>query len=531
MYNLGWSWGSVALLIIALILIPVFVILFHIPFINQETLAHLSQHVLPRYIIGSLIVLVGVIAITFIIGISTAYLIAFYGFFGSKVFEWALILPLAIPAYIMGFAWVNLLEYEGTIPTLLGIESRIDIMNTYGAIMILAFALYPYVYFFVKGSFSRNLGSILLSAQSLNASSITIFWKVILPFCRLSIVGALSLVGMETLSEYGLVAYFGVDTFSAGIFRTWLAGGDEVSGIALSAVLLCFVLMILGIESYQRGSKGYAQKQFLSTSKKQLYGFKSFMAFLWCFIVLFFAFIIPMLWLLYWGFYDFFETFPKFVDAIYYSVIMSVSSAFFIVVISYYLCFVVRVGNSKIAKIILKISSLGYAIPGAVVAIGILLFLGFINHNILEPLSIQYALGGGFSILFFGYLVRFLASGIFALESGYAKIPKNFDYACLTLRTSPFVLFGKIHFPLLRWSLVLAFIIVCIDVLKELPISTILASSGYQTLAAAAFAYSENEQIYDAALPSVLIVFFGLIPTFLMHYFEQHNHTKELHEA
>lgn len=518
MKNLNFKWIFPALILAGFVLVPIFVVIFHLPFIDLDTLNHLSRFVLPRYILGSVILLFGVLICTLILGITSAYLIAFYDFFGRKIFEVALILPLAIPAYIMGFAWVNLCEFEGFIPTLFGIDSRIDIMNIFGAILILSFSLYPYIYFFVKNHFSNNLGNIILSAQSLSGSSIRIFWRVILPFCRISIVGASLLVLMETLSEYGLVSYFGVDSFSAGIFRTWLGGGDKSSGVALSAVMIIFVFIIVVAESYQRKSRSYTQNAFSSTPRQKLRGFKNMATFLWCFAVLFFAFIVPFAWLLYWGFYDIAQTFPKFTSAMIYSLIMSVSSSFTIVLIAYFLCFVVRIGGGKVAKAILALASLGYAIPGAVVAIGILLFLGFINVYILNPLHIAYALGGGFALLFFGYLVRFLASGIFAVQGGFTKIPRNFDFVALNLKATPFCIFTKIHFPLIRTSLALAFVIVAIDILKELPISTILASSGYQTLAAAAFGYSDNEQIYDAALPSLLIVLFALIPTLLMHF-------------
>lgn len=522
MKNLNFAWILFATLTTSLILIPIAVIIAHLPTIDLDSLSHLGRFVLPRYILGSLILLFGVLILTLILGISTAYLIAFYDFFGRRFFEVALILPLAIPAYIMGFAWVALCEFEGVIPTLLGVESRIDIMNPLGAIVILSFALYPYTYFFVKNNFAHNLGTILLSAQSLSASNARIFWRVVLPFSRISIFGASLLVMMETLSEYGLVAHFGVDSFSAGIFRTWLGGGDKNSGIALSAALIIFVFVLLVLESYQRKTRSYAQSAFLPTPRQKLRPFGNAIAFIWCFAVLFFAFIVPFAWLLYWGLYDIANAFPKFISAMIYSLIMSLTSAFAIVAIAYFLCFVARVGGTKSTSIILKLASLGYAIPGAVVAIGILLFLGFINAQILNPLNIAYALGGGFFVLFFGYLVRFLASGIFALDSAFAKIPQNFDFVALNLKTPPKRIFTKIHFPLIKTSLALAFVIVAIDILKELPISTILASSGYQTLAAAAFGYSENEQIYDAALPSLLIVLFALVPTLLMHFLNDH---------
>ena len=261
----------------------------------------------------------------------------------------------------------------------------------------------------------------------------------------------------------------------------------------------------------------------MQAPKKKLKGVWAGLAFLWCALLTFFAFIVPIVWLLYWGVQDFSENLLKFSDAIYYSLLMSLGSAFLIVVIAYYLCFVVRLGNNKFASIILKTCSLGYAVPGTVIAIGLLLFFSFINTSILEKLSISYALGGGFAILFFGYLIRFLSSGIFSMESSYANISKNIDYSSILLRPSPFALFFKIHLPLLKNGLALVFVIVSIDILKELPISTILSPSGYQTLFAAVFAYAENELIYNMALPSLLIVLFALIPTLMMQVLEKNR--------
>lgn len=524
MRYLKWNWNLGAGLILLLVLTPILVIVSHIPFLEHTLLQDIRDGFFKDYIYGSLMLLVGVLFLSFIFGASTAYLVAFHTFFGAKVFEWLLILPFAIPAYIMGLVWTDLMQFEGIIPTLLGVNRRIDIMNIYGAIILLSFSLYPYVFFFLKNSFSKSLGNVLLSAQSLSSSSVKIFWKVILPFCRLSIIGSLSLVGMETLSEFGLVSFFGVDSFSAGIYKEWnSSGGDETGAIALSGILILFVFAILLIEFYQRGKRGYQRRQFMQAPKKKLKGVWAGLAFLWCALLTFFAFIVPIVWLLYWGVQDFSENLLKFSDAIYYSLLMSLGSAFLIVVIAYYLCFVVRLGNNKFASIILKTCSLGYAVPGTVIAIGLLLFFSFINTSILEKLSISYALGGGFAILFFGYLIRFLSSGIFSMESSYANISKNIDYSSILLRPSPFALFFKIHLPLLKNGLALVFVIVSIDILKELPISTILSPSGYQTLFAAVFAYAENELIYNMALPSLLIVLFALIPTLMMQVLEKNR--------
>lgn len=523
---LSLRWSLAAFFFCVLIILPILAIILHLPFIDINTLKHLSKNVLPRYIFGSAFILLGTLALCLVIGLISAYLIAFYKFFGSKFFEWFLILPLAIPSYVMGFVWIDLFEFQGLIPTLLGVDKRIDIMNSYGVIVILSFALYPYVYFFAKNTFAYGLGNIILSAKILKASNLKIFFKVILPFCRVGIVGALLLVAMEVLSDYGLVAYFGVDTFSAGIFRTWGSGGDEVSAIALSVALLVFIALLMFLEKIQRGKKGFTQNVFIITPKEELKGFRSILAFLWCFLVVFFAFIVPIVWLIYWACFDFMQNLYNTLLPAFYSFSVSLVSSFAIVIAAFYLCFITRLNDTKFSKMILYITTLGYSLPGAVVAVGILVILGVLNY-IFDFLSFEYAVGGGFLVLFFGYFVRFLASGIFATQSGYERISKNIDYANLTLKSKPLKIFTQIHFPLMKHYLALAMVIICVDILKELPISTILSPSGFQTLSSLVFAYSETELIYNVSLPSLIIVVFGIVPTYLMHYLQEKNNQKE----
>lgn len=523
---LSLRWSLATFFFCVIIILPIIAIIFHIPFIDLDTLKHLSKNVLPRYIYGSALILFGTLVLCLILGLISAYLIAFYKFFGSKFFEWFLILPLAIPSYVMGFVWIDLFEFEGIIPSMLGVDKRIDIMNAYGVVVILSFALYPYVYFFAKNTFSYGLGNIILSAKTLKASNLKTFFKVILPFCRVGIVGALFLVAMETLSDYGLVAYFGVDTFSAGIFRTWGSGGDEISAVALSVGLLVFIALLMLLEKIQRGRKAFTQNVFIATPKDELKGFKSFLAFLWCFVLGFLAFVVPIVWLIYWAKFDFIQNFYNTLTPAFYSLSVSLVSSFCIVFVAFYLCFVTRLNDNKISKFVLWVTTLGYSLPGAVVAVGILVILGGLNW-FFDFLSFEYAVGGGFLVLFFGYFVRFLASGIFATQSGYERISKNIDYANLTLKSSPFRIFTQIHFPLMKHYLALSVVIICVDILKELPISTILSPSGFQTLSSLVFAYSETELIYNVSLPSLVIVIFGIIPTFLMHYLQDKNNQKE----
>lgn len=514
------KWFILAICICLLVCLPIISIISYIPLIDFDTLSHLSQYVLPRYIAGSLIILIGVLILSALLGIISAYLVSFFTFSFSKFFDFALILPLAIPTYILGFVWVDLLEYRGAFFTLF--QQKIDIMNNWGAITIISFALYPYVYFFCKNAFSQNLGYLILSAQTLGASQKSIFLKIILPFSRLSIVGSLFLVAMETLNEYGLVSYFGVDTFSAGIFRVWGGAGDEKSAVALSFALLVFVFVVIFLESYQRGHKGYMTQKFIQLPKTKLSGIPNLLAFFWCLSLFLLAFGFPMIWLLYWGSHNITENFFKISSPAFYSIIMSCISSILIVVIGFYLCFITRIHSCKLSHTLLKTSTLGYALPGAVIAIGVLVFLNTLN-SIFNFFHLSYIISGSVAILFFGYLIRFLASSIFSLESAFAKIPSSLDRATFSLKHSSLFLALKIHTPLIKSQLALAFIIVLVEVLKELPISTILAASGYQSLASIAFAYSENEQIYSVALPSLIIVLFSLIPTLCIHFFNSSN--------
>lgn len=518
--NLGPAWIVGAIFIALVVLIPILNVIFHIPFFEKDILGHLYEYVLPRYIKGSIIVLGGVLIITFIIGVSCAYLISFFNFFGSKFLEWMLILPLAIPAYIMGFAYSSIFTCNGILYKYLPLLFRhdnchVDVMNNYGAIALLSFSFYPYVYFFTKNAFSRNLGNILEASYALRAGPFRSFFRVVLPFCRISIVGALILVAMETLSDYGLVAYFGVETFSAGIFKVWTGYGDRNTTMALSAALILFVFLFLGIERLNRGDRGFYASNFQWTEKKTLPPIKSLFAFLWCFIVLCFAFIIPMSWLIYWGSHDFSNNIAKFYEPMINSFTLCIVSSFIIVLVSFYLSFIARNGG-KFLEYVLKVISLGYALPGAVVAASMLIFFGFVNQY-FDALI----LAGGFLALFMGFLIRFLGSSLYSLESSYAKIPHSIDEVTYSLKGNSITLFARIHAPLLKGGLFLAFIIVAIDMLKELPITMILSPFNFSTLSVSAFQYATDEQIYSSALPSILIVGFGLIPTYLLHYLDR----------
>lgn len=511
--------GVIALIV----LIPVIVVLVKLSGVliyGNEDVDYIVKNLIPSYLKDSAILVVGVIILTAIFGIISAYLVSFHNFFLSKFFNIALILPLAIPAYISGFIYVNIFDFDGIIVDLFGFT--IDILNIYGAIFILSLCLYPYVYFFAKNSFSNNMGNILDVAYSLGASNTRAFFKITLPYNRIAITGSLFLVIMETLSDYGLVAYFGVNSFSAGIFKLFLSFNNEIGAMALSGVLLAFIFGLILLEDYERKNKTYVQTSFKVTKKTKLKGIKNILAFLFCFTLLGFAFLIPITWLIYWAIKvapDYLSS-KEFIVATINSFSIAGISSFVIVVVAFFLSFVARMNKNKSSKVILKLTTLGYAMPGTIIALGILLFFGILNKKLVE-LNLPLVFTGGFVVIIIAYLIRFLATALYPIQGAYSKIKNNIDLTSIVLKRNSFILFFKIHTPLLSSTLLLGIVVALIDVLKELPITMLLGPFNFTTLSVMAYGYAGNEQIYEASLPSLLIVGLSLIPTLVMHYLKK----------
>ncbi|EAK5904135.1 iron ABC transporter permease [Campylobacter coli] len=511
-----------AILLALFLTLPIFGIfaeLFYILFQNfntsnlaeissiKENLSHFFDYLFLKFIKDTLIVSIGVLLLSLILGVSSAYLMANYNFYFCRILEKLLILPLAIPAYILAFVYVGIMDFQGFFHEVFGL--RIDFFNHYGVIFVLGISLYPYIYLFAKTAFKSEAIEAYEVAKIMKYSEFRIFTRVALLSARPAIFSGALLVLMETLSDYGASAYLGVDTFSAGIFKLWYDLNDSYSSSILSGILMIFVFLIMYIDYYYKNKHHYSFNQNLTLfiKKRKLSHIKQILACFYCFIIALLGFILPFIWLVYWGLKDFKLFEAEFYIISFQTIILAFITALITTLLAYFLMFSSRIiKNNFFSLCILKLSSLGYSIPAA--ALGISMIVLFVFLDKIFHLNL---LGTSLIILVFAYIIRFLASAIYSLEGGYNKIHLNTDEASLNLRPSYLILFFKIHTPLMKHFLFLAFIIVFIDTIKELPLSRILAPFGFETLSVKAFWFASDERIYDAALPSLLIVLLSLI--------------------
>ncbi|WP_051420680.1 ABC transporter permease [Helicobacter pametensis] len=485
--------------------------------IIHSNLTHFFDFLFLRFLKDTFWVATLVLLLSYLIGVSCAYLVAHFDFFFSKILEKILFLPLAIPAYILAFVYVGIFDVGGIFYEIFGI--RIDFFNLFGVVWVLSISLFPYVYIFAKTSFQTQSVQLYEVAKSMKYTQWQIFYKVSISSAKPAIFGGLLLVLMETLSDYGASAYLGIDTFSAGIFKLWYDLDDPYSSSILTAILMVFVFIIMFLEQKVKQQKRYSfnQNTQILLQKEKLSHFKSFLASLYCFLIAFFGFLLPLAWLLYWGLQD-----AKLWDKTFYILVLNsfwvgILGAFFALLCALFLCFASRITKSIMLSHVFKLSSsLGYAIPGAVVGVSIMIIATGLSHLFQIPL-----LGTSISVLIFAYVVRFLATAIYSIQNGYDKIHSSIDEASLTLNPSHLILWFKIHFPLLKYFMLSAFLIVFIDTIKELPITRMLAPFGFETLATNAFWYATDERLYDSALPSLLIVLLSLVGMFLANLFIQ----------
>lgn len=523
----GWvGWVLILAIIIA---IPLIIIFFNITTDAGDTWQHIVRNLMPGYVWNTVILMTGVAFLTFIIGVSTAWLVSVYEFPGRKFFSWALILPIALPAYISGFTWAGILDYTSPVYVFLRNSFGIDtgqflffnILSMPGAILILSLALYPYVYLITRAYFTRQSSNLLEVAASLGKKPGYVFWSVALPLARPAIVAGVSLALMEVLNEYGLVRYFGIDTFTTGIFTAWFAFSNPAATLKLSAFLMIFVLILILAEKYQRRKMRFDTigNSYNPVKIKKLKPLHTSGALILCSIPFSLGFFIPVLMLIYWGF----QTAASVVDYRFWellgnSFLLASISSVLVVVLATIIAFTVRSFPGVTVKFLTQTATLGYALPGAVVAIGILIPFIWLENQLSELISggMRIALTGTWFALIYAYIVRFMAVGYNSIESGFEKISVSLDEASRSLGISNLKTLLKINIPLLKSSLISAAILVFIDVLKELPLTLILRPFNFDTLAIRAYEFASDERIAEAAPASLIIVITGLIPVIIL---------------
>tara|TARA_Y100001970_G_scaffold43687_1_gene54462 strand:- start:35 stop:1666 length:1632 start_codon:yes stop_codon:yes gene_type:complete len=514
--------------IISIVLIPILTVFSFLFSPSGSLWVHLTATLIDDYVLNTLFITLFVSLFTTIIGVSSAWLVVMYNFPGKRIFKWLLVMPIAIPAYISAYIYAGLTEPSGFLFDFLDINfdlgkelfSLIDIRNIYGSIFILSISLYPYIYLLCYSSFKEQSYCALEVGKSLGLNDVNSFNRIALPLARPAIVAGLSLVVMESLAEFGTMDYYGVATFTTGIYRTWFALGDESSALHLAAILLSFVFILIVIEKYSRGSREYyhSSQKNKTPIEIKLYGKQAILSTLWCSIISSLGFIIPMVQLIIW----FFETYEyifreSFMNIIINSVFIASLSSVLIVAISIYSSYKNRILNDKLTNIALKIFSLGYSIPGVVIAVGIIIFvtsLDSIQSFLFE--SPLYFFSGSLVALFIAYLVRFSTLSHNATEAGLSKIKKNIDLTLNTFHLNPITSLRKIHMPMMKTTIVTSLILVFVDIIKELPATLILRPFNFDTLAINVYELALSEQLMYIASPSLMLIIIGLIPVIIL---------------
>lgn len=477
------------------------------------TLSHLWNFVLAGYIASTLLLILGVGVGVFILGVGNAWIIASYDFPGKKVFEWALILPLAVPTYVMAYLFVDLLQFSGpiqtTLRTLLGVEALWffpDPRSLSGAIWSFSFCLFPYVYLITRTAFLERSDRLIEVSETLGYSPLQGFMKLVLPMARPAIFAGMALALMEVLADFGAVSYFGVQTFATGIFKAWLSFGDRLAAVQLALGLLSFVLLIFFIEQSSRSKLRYATSSQGRQTTKRLHGRHSLFAFLFCGFTLLFGFLLPGLALLQLLYKQGLSVDIRYLDWLSNSLLVSFATALISVAFALFFAYAVRV-NPRLAWVN-RLLGFGYALPGAVLAIGILSFL--------EIFHLAWWMSASILVLVYAYLVRFLSSSLQSIEAGLLRITPSMDGSAALLGLSKTQILRRVHVPLLKRSLITAGLFVFVDVMKELPATLLLRPFNFDTLAVATYQLAADERLSELALPSLTIVLVGLFPVLVL---------------
>ena len=522
-----WSkWTGYAIIILLLVTTPLFTIVFKLFDSPGESWSHIVDNLLLGYFQNTILLLLGVAVLTFFLGVSTAWIVSNYEFPGRRYFEWLLILPLGFPGYIMAYTYVGILDYSGPIQSFmrnsLDIQvtgSLLDIMNLPGAIFILSITLFPYVFLISRASFVQQSKTFQEASFLLGANRMVTFYKVALPMARPAIVAGIALASMEVLNDYGTVKYFGVNTFTTGIFRAWFSMGDAMTAIYLAGILMVFVFLILFLESLQRGSKQYSTVNGINKPTARVYPnpYKKILFPTFCALIFSISFLIPFLQLVYWISFTYKKVIGlEFFLLIFRSFGLAAISGIFIVVLAVILLYAHRLSPFKWVKNITKISTLGYAVPGAVIAVGIMIPLlavdKWIYNTFWNGTTAGLFISGTLFALIFAYIVRFMAVGYNPVETGFQKTGMHINEASRLLGTGSTRTLWKIDLPLIKTSLISGIILVFVDVLKELPLTLILRPFNFHTLATKAFDMATNEMIAESANAAVIIILTGIIP-------------------
>lgn len=520
MSPLVWFAVALALAIIAPLLALSGVALQPAPL---DSLLHLVSTVLPRYAVTSVVLVVLVGALVLLLGVGAGWLVAAFEFPGRRFLEVGLILPLAMPAFVMAYAYTDFLDTSGSLQTWLravmgwqvGDYWFPQVRSLPAAALFLALALYPYVYMLARNAFAERSESLSDAARSLGLSAPEVWWRVSWPVARPAVAAGLALVTMETLADFGTVSFFAVDTFSAGIYRAWQGFGDRTGAARLSLLLVAVVLLLVWAERRQRGRMLFHARSSRPARVRPLSGLAGWSASAACALPCLFGFALPALLLARQWWVSAGQIDSRLAQWAFNSALLSLAAVLIIVPMALAMAYAVRLHPSRWIRLLSGISGAGYALPGVVLGVGLLAVVGAIDQT-LSAGTTRFLIGGTAFAVVYAYCVRFFAVAQQGLDASLKRISPAMDASARTLGAGPFEVLRRVHWPLLKPSVASASLLVFVDCLKELPSTLVLRPFNFDTLAVVAYQFAADERLVEAALPSLVIVLVGLLPVSIL---------------
>ncbi|WP_339732091.1 iron ABC transporter permease [uncultured Pseudomonas sp.] len=521
-------WYPIAFAVALLVLLPLSVLMFSWHEVDQQIWAHLWQTQLPRLLGNTLVLVLGVGVGVTLLGVSLAWLTSLCEFPGRRWLDWALMLPFAIPAYVLAFVFVGLLDFAGPLQTLLrewfGSGVRFPrVRSTGGVIIVLVLVFYPYVYLLARNAFLAQGKGLMEAARVLGLSPWRAFWRVALPMARPAIGAGLALAIMETLADFGAVAVFNFDTFTTAIYKTWYSFYSLTSATQLASLLLLAVMLVLYGERRARGAVRPVNERPRGKALYHLKGGKALAASTWCGLVFACGFVIPVLQLIVWfwqrGRFDLDERYSA---LILHTLYLGAMAALITVSVALLLAFSRRLTPTRLMRGTVGVANLGYALPGSMLAVAIMLAFSYLDRELVIPLSSwlggagKPVLLGSLSALLLAYMIRFMAVAYGPLENSLARIRPSLPEASRSLGVGGIGLFFKVYLPLLVPGALSAALLVFVDVLKEMPATLLMRPFGWDTLSVRVFEMTSEGEWARAALPALTLVLVGLLPVILL---------------
>ena len=498
---------------------------------SAQILREMSQTVLPDYAITSLMLCILVAIGVAVVGMATAIAVTLFEFAGRKTFEWALLLPIAMPAYVVAYAYTDFLQFsgpaQGWIRSAFGLEGRVlpEIRSVWGAAWVFTFCLYPYVYLLARTALAERATHLMDAARLLGAPLRRRIKEIALPLARPAVAAGIALALMETLADFGVSSYFGIQTFTAGIYKAWLVLDSRIAAAQLATLLLITVVLLLKIERRAQkkmrfsATKGANQAHTSQTTEK-LQGKQLAVAWLVCITPILMGFVLPLLFILRPFLAalradDVAMPWAQFGQWAANSLFLGVVSAVLAVAFALVIAFAMRTRPDRLTHFVGNLAGLGYAIPGAVIVVGLLISVGWIQSKWPQA-GVGYWVTATVLGVIWAYVVRFSGVALQSVQSGYAKIPTSFDDSARMLGTNGLNLLRRVHLPLLKRSTAAAALLVFVDVMKELPATLVLRPFNMDTLAVVTYQLARDERLGEAALPALALVLVGLLPVLLL---------------